>query len=67
MKTTIMGLYRDDQMSIWGEARDKRGKLYIEVDKRSAEYAKSKYSNVMITKTACEYAPEIGKWWIALA
>lgn len=67
MKTTIMGLYRDSQMSIWGEARDKRGKLYIEVDKRSAEYAKGKYSNVRIMKSACEYTPEIKKWWVTLA
>lgn len=67
MKTTIMGLYRDAKMSIWGEARDKRGKVYLETDKKSAEYAKSEYSNVAITKTACEYAPEINKWWVALA
>lgn len=67
MKTTIMGLYRDAKMNIWGEATDKRGKVYLETDKKSAEYARGEYSNVIITKTACEYAPEINKWWVALA
>lgn len=67
MKTTLMGLYRDAKMSILGEARDKRGKVYLETDKKSAEYAKREYSNVVVTKTACEYAPEINKWWVALA
>lgn len=67
MKATIAKLYRDAKIVIWGEACDKRGKVYIEVDKSSAEYAVRQYSNVKSTKTACEYAPEINKWWIALA
>lgn len=67
MKATIAKLYRDAKIAIWGEAHDKRGKVYIEVDKSSAEYAVRQYSNVKSTKTACEYAPEINKWWIALA
>lgn len=67
MKTTIMGLLRDGKMNIWGEATDKRGKVYLETDKKSAEYARGKYSNVKIMKSACEYAPEINKWWVALA
>ena len=44
-----------------------KGKVFIEVDKRSADYAKSAYSNVIALKSACEYAPEINKWWLALA
>lgn len=67
MKATITKLYRDDQIVIWGEAYDKRGKVYIEVDKSSADYAIREYSNVKKTRTACEYAPEIRKWWITLA
>lgn len=67
MKATIAKLYRDKNMSIWGEACDKRGKLYLETDKKSAEYARGVFSNVVITKTACEFAPEINKWWVALA
>ena len=67
MKTTIMGLLRDSKMSIWGEATDNRGKLYLETDKKSAMYAKGKYSNVVITRTACEFAPEMNKWWVSLA
>lgn len=67
MKATIMGLYRDSNISVWGESCDKRGKVYIEVDSKSARYAQSKYSNVVALKTACEYAPEINKWWLALA
>ena len=67
MKTTIMQLVRDDNMIIWGEAHDKSGKVYLETDKQSAEYAVKKYSNVKAVKTACGYAPEIKKWWVALA
>lgn len=67
MKTTIAKLLRDKQMNIWGYATDKRGKVYLETDKKSAEYARGVFSNVVITKTACEYAPEINKWWVALA
>jgi len=67
MKTTIIQLVRDDNMIIWGEAHDKRGKVYLETDKQSAEYAVKKYSNVKAVKTACGYAPEIKKWWVALA
>ena len=54
MNATIAKLYRDAKIAIWGEAYDKRGKVYIEVDKSSAEYAIEKYSNVKSTKTACE-------------
>ena len=67
MKTTIMGLLRDSKMNIFGEATDKRGKVYLETDKKSAEYARGVFSNVVITKTACEYAPEMNKWWVSLA
>ena len=67
MKATISKLYRDSKISVWGEATNKKGKLFIEVDKRSADYAKSAYSNVIALKSACEYAPEINKWWLALA
>lgn len=67
MKTTIRQLLWDKNMSIYGEARDKRGKVYLETDKKSAEYARGEYSNVTITKTACQYAPEINRWWVALA
>jgi hypothetical protein len=67
MKATISKLYRDDKISVWGEAYDKRGKVYIEVDSKSARYAQSEYSNVVALKSACEYAPEINKWWLALA
>lgn len=67
MKTTIRQLLWNKNMNIYGEATDKRGKVYLETDKKSAEYARGEYSNVVITKTACEYAPEINKWWVALA
>lgn len=67
MKATIRGLLRDSKITVWGEGYDCKGKVYLETDKKSADYAKSEYSNIKITKTACEYAPEIGKWWIALA
>lgn len=67
MKATISKLYRDSKISVWGEATNKKGKVFIEVDKRSADYAKSAYSNVIALKSACEYAPEINKWWLALA
>ena len=67
MKATISKLYRDSKISVWGEATNKKGKVFIEVDKRSADYAKSVYSNVIALKSACEYAPEINKWWLALA
>ena len=67
MKATINKLYRDSKISVWGEATNKKGKVFIEVDKRSADYAKSAYSNVIALKSACEYAPEINKWWLALA
>lgn len=67
MKTTIRQLLWDKNMCIWGEATDKRGKVYLETDKKGAEYARGKYSNVITTRTACEFAPEINKWWVALA
>ena len=67
MKATIDKLYRDSNLNIWGEATNNKGKVFIEVDSKSARYAKSKYSNVIALKTACEYAPEINKWWVALA
>lgn len=67
MKATIAKLCRDAKIAIWGEAHDKRGKVYIEVDKSSADYAIREYSNVKKMRTACEYAPEIRKWWITLA
>ena len=67
MKTTIRQLLWDKNMSIWGETTDKRGRVYLETDKKSAEYARGVFSNVVITKTACEYAPEMNKWWVSLA
>lgn len=67
MKTTLSKLLRDKHMTIWGEATDKHGKVYLETDKKSAEFARGAFSNVIITKTACEYAPEINKWWVCLA
>lgn len=67
MKATIMGLLRDSKITVWGEGYDSKGKCYLETDRKSADYAMREYSNIKITKTACEYAPEIGKWWIALA
>lgn len=67
MKTTITKLLWNKNMNIYGEATDKRGKVYLETDKKSAEYARGVFSNVVITKTACEYAPEINKWWVSLA
>lgn len=67
MKATIMKLYRDSKISVWGEATNKKGKVFIEVDKKSADYAKSAYSNVVALKSACEYAPEVNKYWLALA
>lgn len=67
MKATIRQLLWDKNMSIWGEATDKRGKVYLETDKKGAEYARGKYSNVITTRTACEFAPEINKWWVSLA
>lgn len=67
MKATINKLYRDDKISVWGEAYDNRGKVYIEIDAKSAKYIRGAYSNVVLMKSACEYAPEINKWWVALA
>lgn len=67
MKTTIAKLLWNKNMNIYGEATDKRGKVYLETDKKSAEYARGVFSNVVITKTACEYAPEMNKWWVSLA
>lgn len=67
MKATISKLYRDDNISVWGEAYDKAHKVYLEIDAKSAKYIRGAYSNVVLMKSACEYAPEINKWWVALA
>ena len=66
MKTTISKLYKDDQISVWGEVSDNH-KTYLEVDSKSARYATGKFSNVVALKVACGYKPEINKWWLALA
>lgn len=67
MKTTLLALMKSGKITVWGEAYDKHNRLYIETDKRGAEYATSTFSNLKAVKTACGYAPEINKWWVALA
>lgn len=67
MKATIRKLLQDKQISVWGEGYDNKNKLYLEVDSKSAKHIRGAYSNVRLLKSACDYAPEVGKWWVALA